>query len=73
MQVYCTAILQVFPHLVPLLLPLTQMALTGSLYTILAVAIERYLSITRYLYSHISVSTPSVLYWQWALNTQVLK
>ena len=40
---------QVFPQLVPLLLPLTQIALTGSLYTILAVAVERFLSITRFL------------------------
>ena len=41
---------QVFPHLVPLLLPLTQISLTGSLYTILAVAVERFISISRSQY-----------------------
>ena len=33
---------QVFPHLLPWLLPLAQISLTGSVYTILAVAIERF-------------------------------
>ena len=40
-------LLQIFPLLVPLLLPVTQICLTGSLYTILAVAIERFLAVTR--------------------------
>ena len=40
---------QIFPVLVPVLLPVTQICLTGSLYTILAVAIERFLAVTRYL------------------------
>ena len=39
---------QIFPLLVPLLLPVTQICLTGSLYTVLAVAIERFLAVTRY-------------------------
>ena len=42
-------LLQIFPVLVPVLLPVTQICLTGSLYTILAVAIERFLAVTRYL------------------------
>ena len=41
--------MQIFPVLVPVLLPVTQICLTGSLYTILAVAIERFLAVTRYL------------------------
>ena len=41
--------LQIFPVLVPVLLPVTQICLTGSLYTVLAVAIERFLAVTRYL------------------------
>ena len=36
--------------LVPILLPVTQICLTGSLYTILAVAIERFLAVTRYMW-----------------------
>ena len=40
--------MQIFPVLVPLLLPVTQICLTGSLYTVLAVAIERFLAVTRY-------------------------
>ena len=43
-------ILQIFPMLVPILLPVTQICLTGSLYTILAVAIERFFAVTRYVW-----------------------
>ena len=46
--------MQIFPVLVPLLLPVTQICLTGSLYTVLAVAIERFLAVTRYFY-HVSL------------------
>ena len=38
---------QVLPHLLPLVLPLTQIALTGSVYTVLAVALERFASVKR--------------------------
>ena len=37
-----------FPHLVPVILPMAEMSLTGSIYTILAVAIERFISVIRY-------------------------
>jgi len=36
---------QVFPYLVPYVLPLAQIAQTGSIYSTLAVAIERYVSV----------------------------
>ena len=36
---------QVFPYIVPTVLPFAQIALTGSIYCTLAVAIERYLSV----------------------------
>ena len=42
-----SSIMQVFPHLLPFLLPLIQITLTGSLFTILAVAMERFISISR--------------------------
>jgi len=35
----------VFPYIVPYILPLAQIALTGSIYSTLAVAIERYVSV----------------------------
>merc|ERR1712227_327239 len=35
----------VFPYIVPYILPLAQIALTGSIYSTLAVAIERYTSV----------------------------
>jgi len=38
---------RVLPHMVPIALPLTQIALTGSLYTVVAVALERYYSICK--------------------------
>ena len=38
---------QVFPHLVPVLLPAAQMALTGSVYTTLAVGLERLVAVSR--------------------------
>ena len=37
--------LKVFPHLVPFVLPLDQMALTTSVYTILALALERFIAV----------------------------
>ena len=40
-----------FPHLVPVILPMAEMSLTGSIYTILAVAIERFISVIRYTQS----------------------
>jgi hypothetical protein len=36
---------QVFPHLVPIVLPLAQISLTSSVYTIVALAIERFLAV----------------------------
>ena len=33
--------------MVPVLLPMAEMALTGSIYTILSVAIERFISVIR--------------------------
>ena len=36
---------QVFPHLVPLVLPLAQISLTCSVYTILALTVERFLAV----------------------------
>ena len=41
-------IFQIYPHLVPACLPIAQIALTGSVYMILAIAIERYLALSRY-------------------------
>ena len=38
---------QVYPHLVPWLLPLAQTCLTGSVLTILVVAVERLTCVTR--------------------------
>ena len=35
----------ILPTLLPILLPLTQMTLVGSVYTTLAVAVERYMAI----------------------------
>ena len=40
-------IFQIFPCLVPIILPFAQISLTGSVFTILAVATERFLSIYR--------------------------
>ena len=39
---------QLFPRMVPVILPMAEMALTGSIYTILAVAIERFISVIRH-------------------------
>ena len=36
---------QVFPHLVPLVLPLAQISLTSSVYTILLLAMERCMAV----------------------------
>jgi len=35
----------VFPHLAPFLVPITQMALSGSVYTTVALTVERYISV----------------------------
>ena len=40
-------VLQVLPHLIPLVLPLAQVSLTSSVYTIVALAGERWLAVTR--------------------------
>ena len=40
---------QVFPNLVPTLLPLAQISLTTSVYTIVAVAVERYITVKRWV------------------------
>ena len=45
----CHLLSQILPLLMPVLLGLTQMSLTGSVFTILAVAIERLLAVRRYL------------------------
>ena len=34
----------IFPHLIPVILPLTQISLTISVYTTVAVAVERFIS-----------------------------
>ena len=52
---------QIFPVLVPLLLPVTQICLTGSLYTVLAVAIERFLAVTRYFCHRVLLSNQVLL------------
>ena len=37
---------QVLPHLIPLMLPLAQISLTSSVYTILALAMERFMAVS---------------------------
>ena len=39
-----------FPHLVPIVLPLSQISLTGSIYTTMAVASERLFSVSKYVF-----------------------
>ena len=46
-MLYFFIYIKVLPGLIPWLLPLAQIFLTSSLFTILAVAIERFLSISR--------------------------
>ena len=38
---------EVKPRLIPFILPLTQVALSGSLYTVVMVAVERFLNIIK--------------------------
>ena len=51
--------LQVFPHLVPFLLPLAQISLAGSLYTTMAVAMERLITVSRYIDNQLAVGLAS--------------